>query len=76
MKIYGLELIFTVVTIHLVQEFIILKLRFHIFLLMETACDESVRTVCRVRPLSDAETQRKDKDVLKIPEEGTAVWVS
>ena len=42
---------------------------------METSFDENIFIACRVRPLSDAEKQRKDQDVVNVPDEGAAVWV-
>ncbi len=42
---------------------------------MECPFDENVMAVCRVRPLSEAEKQRKDQDVVNVPDEGAAVWV-
>ena len=43
---------------------------------METPFDENVLIACRVRPLSVAEKQRKDQDVVNVPEDGAAIWVS
>lgn len=44
-------------------------------IMMETPCDENVLIACRVRPLAEAEKQRKDQDVVNVPDEGAAVWV-
>ena len=42
---------------------------------MEPPFDKNLLIACRVRPLNDTEKQRKDQDVVNIPEEGAAVWV-
>ena len=42
---------------------------------MERPFEKNVLIACRVRPLNETERQRKDQDVVNIPDEGAALWV-